>query len=959
MKHLKRYMCIVLALLTLSIFSPDFYEFGNVLKAVAVDAGTDEIDDKFVPNFSFPDKMKAITVTAGKDFIKDPDQSPETTKAEIDSIIKTINDNELNSIILKTNYGDKALYSSTEKISAEEVAIKDLIAASKKNYLYVYVDLNINFILNKCEASALEDKINYLTHIAHKFSREYMADGIILDGYYSKKDVNQYSDYMENGSGIGFENWLLENGAYVFSLVSKAIHKSDNTIPVGISISNMWANKTTDEKGSNTKESFEALKSGYADTLDYLNKHYADFIMLDTKTSLTDPDVPLADAAAWWADVAKTDDIPFYVMHAYDKLGTQAAGWGMDDQVIRQIMAVEKLPKYSGCAFNSYTDFVNKKSATAVLLKYFNNQVDVDSLIKELTLNSPTKTNFTTYEPTVKFQGTFDKNFDIKLNGKTMELNEAGYFYYELPLEIGLNVFTLENKGKTITYRITRKIKVIQSVSPMNEMRVESGMEIAVSVVAYKGSAVTATFNGKTIALTDAGNVSEDIDSNSSYTTYVGTFMAPVGGKQDKSLGNIVFNANYQHKSYSTVTGAKIIVNRLPEGVLPTTLVTVTDPNNASVFYTSSTYGYAIPRSRLAKGTQDYLLKEVVYQEKKNNIVYNVPYYLTQSGRRIRKTAGSLSDGATFGENKIQFLQSYVQNYDTYLIFKVGRNVPVDVEYSPCNYYSGSKGNFYIQDFNATKIVVTFDYTVEALNDVALPAGGLFSSASWSEALDANGRLQKKLTLTLNKAGGYSGFEPSYTSDGTLTLRFNGHPSTLSGAVIAIDPGHGYTENGYDPGALGYVTERNVNLQVARLVEQKLIAQGATVHRLQTESQTYITEQRPNVARQWKPDIFLSIHSNSALTNTATGSEAWYFYPFSKPLAKYLSENVASALGTNNRGNIYNEFLVTLQQEFASCLVELGFVSNETEGLKLGNPSYQNAIADAIVRSMSQYLANN
>ena len=127
---------------------------------------------------------------------------------------------------------------------------------------------------------------------------------------------------MKNGSGIGFENWLLENGAYVFSLVSESIHMADSTIPVGICISNVWANSTTNTEGSATNDSFQALRDGFSDTAGYIEKGYADFIMLNTVGSLTDKDLPFETVVKWWSEKAVKSDIPVitsYSIH-YTKL---------------------------------------------------------------------------------------------------------------------------------------------------------------------------------------------------------------------------------------------------------------------------------------------------------------------------------------------------------------------------------------------------------------------------------------------------------------------------------------------------------------------------------------------------------------------------------------------------------------------------------------------------------------
>ena len=102
----------------------------------------------------------------------------------------------------------------------------------------------------------------------------------------------------------------------------------------------------------------------------------------------------------------------------------------------------------------------NVGTSTDALRKYYAGLIDTNSLYTELEMVLPTKYDYTTYEPTVKFQGSFDPNFDIYFNGEVIKLNEAGSFFFEEDLEVGVNHFTFKNKSTTITYKITRKVKV-------------------------------------------------------------------------------------------------------------------------------------------------------------------------------------------------------------------------------------------------------------------------------------------------------------------------------------------------------------------------------------------------------------------------------------------------------------------------------------------------------------------
>ena len=123
-----------------------------------------------------------------------------------------------------------------------------------------------------------------------------------------------------------------------------------------------------------------------------------------------------------------------------------------------------------------------------------------------------------------------------------------------------------------------------------------------------------------------------------------------------------------------------------------------------------------------------------------------------------------------------------------------------------------------------------------------------------------------------------------------------------------------------------------------------------------------MTAQRASIARQYNPDLFLAIHCNAA-GESARGAEAYYFTPFSQPLADRISARIGSYLGKHvdnaegmDRGEQYNYFFVTQQQDFPSVLIECAFVTNYTEAMALANPTHQDGIAQAIVDGAADYL---
>ncbi|MGN0586993.1 MAG: N-acetylmuramoyl-L-alanine amidase, partial [Oscillospiraceae bacterium] len=405
-------------------------------------------------------------------------------------------------------------------------------------------------------------------------------------------------------------------------------------------------------------------------------------------------------------------------------------------------------------------------------------------------------------------------------------------------------------------------------------------------------------------------------------------------------------------------TGAHIIVNALAEVLndYSGNLLCVNNDNTMVYNYKSTDTAPTPDMARLPAGTLDYIVNTVTYG--------GMDFYLTNSGKRIRTNAVSIQENRALGTNPISVTSVYKDGTDTILKLKTTSKIPFSISYNDQTYSDGDNGYYYISSFSATGITITFDYiTSISAGDITFPDSAVFSTGTWSTSKSGD-MTKTMLTLKFRQAGIYSGVTATYDSEDNLTFRFNGCRSSISGATIVIDPGHGYTgKSTFDPGAVGHIKEQDANLAIAKYLAAYLEEEGANVIRLKTESETYETETRAVVARQYDPDMFISVHCNSA-GESATGAEAYYFTPFSQPLAKYISAEMGAYLhdnvdfgGNGDRGAKYNYFWVTQQQDFPSILIESGFVSNYTEAMALANPTHQKNLAKAIVRGIEKYFA--
>ena len=107
-------------------------------------------------------------------------------------------------------------------------------------------------------------------------------------------------------------------------------------------------------------------------------------------------------------------------------------------------------------------------------------------------------------------------------------------------------------------------------------------------------------------------------------------------------------------------------------------------------------------------------------------------------------------------------------------------------------------------------------------------------------------------------------------------------------------------------------------------------------------------QQRVRMANNWGADYFISIHTNGSVNPEGNGTEA-YVYRLETE-SYYLAQNIVDAIsvrmGTANRGVFARPTLYVLRRtKMPSTLIELGFISNYEDAMKLKNDPYGFAFA--------------
>lgn len=226
------------------------------------------------------------------------------------------------------------------------------------------------------------------------------------------------------------------------------------------------------------------------------------------------------------------------------------------------------------------------------------------------------------------------------------------------------------------------------------------------------------------------------------------------------------------------------------------------------------------------------------------------------------------------------------------------------------------------------------------------------------------GQLRMGQRVAVNKISGYwaninyNGQSAWVYKSYLKLLNQNGLP--LQNRIIVIDPGHG----GKDPGAVsnGH-NEKSIVLKVGNLVGQKLRAAGADVRQTRTTDKFLELGEIVDFTNRNEAEIFVSVHVNSFSGQNAHGTETYYsvsagdMYKEDHDLATFINTQIVNNANMYNRGIKTAPFYVTRNVIIPAVLVELGFISNDSDRAKLVSDKYVEIYAESIYQGIVQYYS--
>lgn len=254
------------------------------------------------------------------------------------------------------------------------------------------------------------------------------------------------------------------------------------------------------------------------------------------------------------------------------------------------------------------------------------------------------------------------------------------------------------------------------------------------------------------------------------------------------------------------------------------------------------------------------------------------------------------------------------------------------------------------------------DHYLDGYFDVTLP--GDYESDYGYGTYDVKGTVVENIEVSTKggsttfrfKQNRISAYEVTDEGD-SYAIRVK-NPKEVYDKVLLLDAGHG----GKDPGTSGNgMQEKNLTLTIAQKIEQELQGSGIKVY-MTRDSDVYPENSTRAQTANDIADLMVSIHINSG-PETANGTESLYQVHAndsssrltSKQLAEILQASMISGTGNTNRGvKLRTDLLILNRTTVPSAIVEVVFITNTGDALKISNPAYQDQVAQAIADGIQE-----
>jgi len=224
------------------------------------------------------------------------------------------------------------------------------------------------------------------------------------------------------------------------------------------------------------------------------------------------------------------------------------------------------------------------------------------------------------------------------------------------------------------------------------------------------------------------------------------------------------------------------------------------------------------------------------------------------------------------------------------------------------------------------------------------------------------------------------------TTPAPVTVQPTASKGLLAGKVIVLDPGHqAHADTSQEPigpgaketkdkvtggtsGVKSKVPESKLVLSIGMQLKASLEAQGATVYMTRTSEDVNVSNsQRAAVANDNHADLFLRLHCDGANNSSTHGismlvpaSNQWTapILESSRSAGDVVQKALIAATGAKNNGVVPRSDLSGFNYcQVPSILVEMGFMTNPEEDVKLNSSAYQQKLVQGLTQGCIDWLS--
>lgn len=195
-----------------------------------------------------------------------------------------------------------------------------------------------------------------VTQGAVEIAKNYDIDGLHMDDYfYPGTDFDDADAYARYGAGFSsLAAWRRDNVNQLIRQLDTQLHAVKPDIAFGVSPSGIWANQSTDPRGSATNGA-EHYVTSYADSLYWIENGLIDYIIPQIYWEIGHKLADFATLASWWDDAVKGSDVDLYIgMGAYRCADNPTGVWTTTDPLFASLDYLTGCANVKGSVFFRY-----------------------------------------------------------------------------------------------------------------------------------------------------------------------------------------------------------------------------------------------------------------------------------------------------------------------------------------------------------------------------------------------------------------------------------------------------------------------------------------------------------------------------------------------------------------------------------------------------------------------------